>query len=406
MTPADLFQEAIAALNGHRLRATLSALGIIVGIATVIAALAIGEGARRAAYDDIGRLGIDNVFVRAVARPVEKGRPAAAPALTVRDLSDLTAQVPQVIGSAAIRSVRAEAVAAGRHDQAHLIGATPGWRAIGRPVLTAGRWISPVDVSARHRVAIVGDDLARVLFPDESPVGRRVFVAGTWFDIVGVSSPRAKAKPSSAIQAIDIGRAVFVPITAMDASLGAGDRIDVVEEIALQAESAAVVEAVAQRARRILQRRHDAASFEIVVPRELLNARLRAQRTFDGVLIGIGSLALLISGVGIMNIMLASVIERTQEIGVRRAFGARRRDVVVQFALEAGALCLIGGGLGVPTGAVLAAIVAWSVGWPIAISPAAVALALALAAGTGLAFSVYPARQAAGIDPAEALRAP
>ena len=140
------------------------------------------------------------------------------------------------------------------------------------------------------------------------------------------------------------------------------------------------------------------------MPRELLQARLRAQRTFNGVLAGIGALALLISGVGIMNIMLASVAARVQEIGVRRAFGARRNEIIAQFAIEAATLCVAGGAAGLPLGVLLSWVVAIAAGWPVSVSPFAVMAALVLATGVGLLFGVYPARVAAAVDPIEALR--
>ena len=157
----------------------------------------------------------------------------------------------------------------------------------------------------------------------------------------------------------------------------------------------------------IAARRHRVAppAYEIVVPRELLKARLRAQRTFNAVLIAIGALALLISGIGIMNIMLASVAERTQEIGVRRAFGARRSEVIIQFGIEAALLCMVGGAAGVPLGAVLSGIVALTAGWPVSLSLGAIGLALALATGVGLTFGLYPAMVAANVHPIDALRA-
>ena len=408
MTLQDVVGEATAALTAHRLRATLSSIGIVFGVATVVAAVAIAEGARRKATDEIGALGIDNVFVRAVVpasdAPVDAARPA--PALTLADARALGDAVPALAAVAAVRATRIDVVAAGGARPTPLVGVTASWRRIGEPALTAGRFITDADVRERSRVAVVGADTARLLSPG-AILGARIRVAGDWYRVVGViGTDAAPARRPSPIQPLDVARTIFVPVSAMDLSLGRGDAIERVSEIALRAGDPGAVANVAAIARALMRRRHpEPGAWELVVPRELLAARLRAERTFDAVLLGIGSLALLIGGVGIMNIMLASVVERTQEIGVRRALGATRRDVVCQFAAEAAALCLAGGAAGVPVGAALAALVAWLAAWPVAVSPAAVALALALSTLVGLIFGVYPARLAASIEPIDALRA-
>jgi putative ABC transport system permease protein len=254
---------------------------------------------------------------------------------------------------------------------------------------------------------VIGSGLATRLFADGDPVGRGVRAGDTWFLVVGVleavSRPSSRRQP---IHRLDANGALIVPLGAMDLALGSGDAPERVQEIAIRATASAAVERLAAAAAATLARRHPGApSWEIVVPRALLAARLRAQRTFGAVLAAIGGLALVISGVGIMNIMLASVAERTHEIGVRRAFGARRRDIVGQFAVEAALLCLAGGAAGVPAGALLALLVALAGGWPVAISGVSILLALGLAALVGLAFGIYPARLAARLDPVVALRA-
>ena len=255
---------------------------------------------------------------------------------------------------------------------------------------------------------MIGADAAMALFGGAPALGGRVRAAGNWYQIVGLigDHPGAAVKPSP-LQRVQLQSSVVVPVTAMDASLGEGDALDRVDEIAVRVASDQDVGRVASIVASVMGRRHaDATDYEIVVPRELLQARLRAQRTFNGVLIGIGGLALLISGIGIMNIMLASVAERTQEIGVRRAFGARRHDVVAQFAAEAALLCIAGGVVGLPVGAGLAGVIALLAGWPVSVSMTAVLLALSLSTTVGLVFGIYPARLAAAIQPVDALRAP
>jgi putative ABC transport system permease protein len=410
ISPRALAREAVTALMASRLRATLSATGIIVGIATVMTATEIGAGAREAALSEIGALGIDNVFVRAVALAPASGIPGrqrtAAPELTLTDADVIRQTLETAQAVSAARVADTEMKADSRRTTARLAGVTPGWHDVADPDLAAGRWWSADDIRLHRRVAVIGGGLARDLFGGIDPIGARVSAGDTWYYVVGTLRARASGASSGPIQSLDIDRALIVPLTTMDVSLGEGDAADRVGEIGIRLRGADEVERAAQIVTAILQRRHrDQSRYEVVVPRELLRARLRARRAFNVVLGGIGALALVISGVGIMNIMLANVSERTQEIGVRRAFGARRSAIIAQFAIEAVVLCAAGGVAGVPLGVALSAVVAVAAGWPVSLSPWAVLLALGLANAVGLVFGIYPAHVAANIEPVDALRA-
>jgi putative ABC transport system permease protein len=405
MNARELLDQARDGLVSNRLRASLSALGIVVGIGTVVASLAIGEGARRSAMADIGALGIDNVFVRAVAHADGPKSPSVAPELTIDDAFALSG-VSAIDEAASVRLVRGEVVAGTRRASAQVAGVTENWSRIANVDGVRGRWLTGEDVRTSRRVAILGSALARTVGADRDPIGLSISVNGEFFSVVGVLDASKHSAGAIALQSFGADAAVVVPISAMDQSLGAGDAIDRVSEVIVRAEPRSDVERVAKSVAGLLARRHPGATdrYELVVPHELLQARLRAQRTFDSVLLATGCIALIIAGVGIMNVMLASVTERRQEIGVRLAVGARRRDVVMQFTLEAGLLCLAGGALGVPLGALLSWIVSAFAGWPEAVSAGGVGLALVLAMSVGLAFGIYPAYLAASNDPVEALR--
>lgn len=436
MTRRPLIAQALRSLLAYRLRALLSSIGCVVGIATVVTALAIGEGARRVALDEIGALGIDNLFVRAVRASSASGEAHAgtaaplprAPTLTLDDARAIERRVADVKAVAAVRRARVEIANGSRRVSGSLLGVTTTWPRIASMYVERGRALNERDQRDRRRVGILGHALAMALFPAADPVGREVRAGDTWFRVIGVlDDASGRGTRRGTIQQHDPGLALIVPLAAMDISLGMGDAPDRVEEIVVQAADANAVSRVAASIDRALRRRAGHAStsasaspstpasasissstseppYEIVVPRQLLQARLRAQRTFTIVLLAVGGLALLISGIGVMNVMLGSVIERTHEIGVRRAFGARRRDIVTQFALEAVALCLAGGLVGVPLGAVLATLVARLAGWPTALSLFAIVVALGTATAIGLLCGIYPARLAARLDPAAALR--
>lgn len=399
----DQVVPALESLFAHRLRTTLSALGMVGGIATVVAAVAIGEGARREAVAEIGALGVNNLFVRAVRSA--DSTPAPAPALTVADARVLELSLPDIEAVAVLRSAPTTIETAAGREPATLVGVSPSWRAVLGARLRQGRWLTSADAVARRRVAVASEDMVARLFGTTEALGEPIRAGGVRYTLVGVLASRESSGRLAALQGFDSSRALYVPLGAMDLTLGAGDSIERVEQIALRTSGPAALKAASISVPAALSRRQLATgTFEVVVPRELLAARMRAERTFGIVLLAVGALALIISGVGIMNIMLASVAERAHEIGVRRAFGASRRDIAAQFAVEAAALCLAGGSVGVPAGALLSALIAHLAGWPVAVSVWAVGLSLALATAVGLACGIYPALRASKVDPVDALR--
>jgi putative ABC transport system permease protein len=416
VTIRDLFFEALDSLAAHRLRALLSVVGIVTGVATIIAALAITGGARRQAQTEIGALGIDNLIIRAVrdAGPWVGGgqgqrRKALTPVLTIADVEALRARFlrPSALPSpavSALRSVSDTASVSDRMVEVTVAGVTPEWRDTAGLTVSEGRWIDADDL--RARTVVLNLSVARVLFGDRSPIGQRIMAAGEWRTIVGVLSSGADRDVHSALQTLDPDRTLFVPLGSLDLSLGAGDSGDAVDEIVVRLSAGTDVARGAPAVSALLAARHpdDKAAYEVIVPQELLRTRLRAERSFHLLLFSIGGLALVISGVGIMNMMVASVTERAAEIGVRRAFGARRSAVIRQFATEAALISAAGGIVGIPLGTAAVVVVAQIAGWPVALSAASVIGSLGLALSVGLAAGVYPAHLAATLSPTDALR--
>jgi putative ABC transport system permease protein len=402
MTVRDLIREAVGSLASHRLRAMLAALGSVAGVGTVVAALAIASGAQRQAAADIGALGIDNIVIRAIA-PDDTRKEHPAPVLRVDDGPALSREFP---GStiAELRTLHDTASVADAHIPVTVAGVAREWRRTMGFSVAAGRWFGERDANAR--VAVAGAGLARTLFHGSDAIGRTVLAAGEWRTIVGVLASGGARSGAGAIHTLDSDGALFVPLATLDLSLGAGDSGDAVDEIVVRLPTGDDVVRGAAAVEAILRARHagEPGAFEIVVPRELLRVRLRSQRMAQMLLMAIGGLALFIGGIGILNIMVASVTERTAEIGVRRAVGAPRWSVLVQFAAEAALLGGAGGLAGVPIGALGAVSVAWIAGWPIALSGAAVMGALGMAFVVGLGAGIYPAHLAASVSPIDALR--
>ena len=405
-SPRDLIAQAMAALVSNRFRALLSTIGIVVGVATIVTAQAIGEGARRAALAEISAMGIDNVFVRGGQPNASRdSSPHPPPHLSLREMQLIHDSVEGAVAVGAVRAAWTDIVAEAGRANAWLSGVTPSTSALFDLTVASGRWLLDEDERSGKRVAVIGDALAHRMFGGADPLGVSVSAGGNWYTIVGRLDATAGGH-GRAWQQMPLDDALLVPLSTMDLRLGNGDALDRVQEIGVRLAGPLAVERGARAVSALLARRSTGdAQFEVIVPRELLRARLRAQRSFNAVVVGIGLLSLLISGVGIMNIMLASVTERTPEIGVRRAFGARRDEIVAQFACESALLCVAGGIAGLPLGAAFGGAVALLAGWPVTFTAGSVLLALTLAATTGLAFGIYPAWVAARIQPIDALRA-
>jgi putative ABC transport system permease protein len=387
--PRDRLALGLDSLRAHRLRSSLSVLGVVFGVAAVVAMASIGEGARRETLAQIEALGLDTFALR--PKPGTPSLPAALGA-------SLTSVVPGVVAVAPIAELKLSAEAGERRFDATALGTTPAYAAATRLALERGRFLADLDGPARARVAVLGAVAARRLFPLTEPLGQRFRMGPEWYTVVGVlherASPRARGLT---LRARDLNTSVLVPLAALRADAAA-------DEVVVRLAVGAGVVAASEVARALVKR-HAGHEPELTVPREILRQRLRAQRVFDVVTGAIAAIGLLVGGIGIMNVMLAAVAERTREVGVRRVAGATRRDVAVQFLLESSLLTLAGALLGTGLGIVAAHGIQRLAGWPTALSAATLALALLMALATGVGFGLYPALRAARLEPAEALRA-
>jgi len=400
MAPRVLLRLGLRSLLLHKLRSSLSILGVVFGVAAVVAMSSVGEGARRESLEQIAGLGIDSVTVR-TRRPPPGSPPEAG--LRLRDAESAAAVVPGVIASAPLREATLAVEAGARRTEAVVVGTTPGYRAAARLPLAAGRFLTALDVQDRKRVAVLGAAVARAVLPLGEPLGARVLLGGDWYQVVGVlegrSSPRGRPGP---IRTRDVNRTVFVPLPSLDR--GSDPRPDGIDEIVLRVADADRVGPAAEVVKSLLRRTTGGEAFDVIVPREILRQRERTQRVFNVVTGAIAAISLLVGGIGIMNIMLASVAERTREVGVRRALGATRRDIALQLLVESSLLTTAGGVLGALLGIGGSFAIHHYAEWPTAIAPLMLAVALLMALGVGIGFGFYPAWYAAQLQPMEALR--
>jgi putative ABC transport system permease protein len=401
MSPAlvVLLRLAARSLRLHKLRSSLSILGVVFGVAAVVAMSSVGEGARRETLAQIAALGIDTVTLK--PQPAQPGEPISS--LPLATAESLRRVVPGLRAVAPLRVAELAADAGGRSTPVVVLGTTPAYADAARLELAAGRFLAELDVGDRKRVAVLGASVVRALFPLTGPLGERLRLGGDWYQVIGVleerASPRARG---SAIRARDLNRAVIVPLPALDR--GQSRQADGADEIVLRLGTPEAVEPAALVAQAVVRRTTGGSNPELLVPREILRQRERSQRVFNVVTGAVAAISLLVGGIGIMNIMLASVAERTREVGVRRALGARRRDVAAQFLVESSLLTATGGLLGSALGLVGAVLIQSFAGWPTAVHPLMLLVALLVALGVGIGFGFYPAWHAAGLDPVEALR--
>jgi putative ABC transport system permease protein len=410
----------VKSLRLHKLRSFLTVLGVVFGVGSVIVMLAIGEGIRHDAVERIKALGASNVIVRSV-KPASgaangEGAGAIRYGLTLRDLERIVATVPTLAAVTAVRDHRRSMTNHDRTMEGRVVGVTPGYQEVGGLSLAQGRFITPMDVERCNAVAVLGATVSERLFPLEDPLGKTIRLGpDQYYRVIGVIRPRAvSAEKSDGGATEDLNVDVYVPFdtdqkrfgetVAFDQSLGMPPEKLEIRQITLTVSDTKFVKRAAGLVAQILVEAHPRQDFVITVPLDLLEKAEQTQRMFTLVLSAIASISLVVGGIGIMNIMLATVTERTKEIGLRRALGAQRRDIIVQFLIETIVLTSIGGLFGVLLGLVLSLQVTHWAGISTLIRFWSPLLAFSTSLIVGLVFGIYPARRAAMMDPIEALR--
>ena len=403
MRPSDLFQEIYHALSANKVRSGLTILGIVIGIASVIAMIAIGTGASATIQSSIQGLGSNLLtiipgFIQPGRGIVSSGR-GSAQTLKNED-ADILRQIQGIAEISPELQRRFQIVSpAGNNTNSTVIGALPDY-ALVRNVTTAnGSFITDGHVRSLSRVAVLGPTAATDLFADQDPLGKTIRISKVNFKVIGVLA----AKGSSGFFNPD--DTVFVPLSTMQKILAGADYLST---IAVSVQTKELMPQVQDDATAALAAKHrvDPASpdFSIVSQADIIGTLTHVTRTFTIFPASIAGISLVVGGIGIMNMMLTTVTERTREIGLRKAIGAKKRDISMQFLAEAVLLTFLGGIIGVALGWSISFAVSRLAGIATSVSPASVALAFGVSAGIGIIFGYYPARRAASLNPIDALR--
>jgi putative ABC transport system permease protein len=410
-----LFQDvglAFQNLGQRKLRSFLTMLGMIFGVAAVVSMLSIGAGAQQEVLAAIEQLGVHNLIVEAKDIPdsTELGRlRKISPGLTRQDVRVILANVS---GLAAVsprkRVTPGSMLPKPQQEMPVVYGVSPAYRSIAGLRVIGGRFFDDLENENADPVCVLGEGAKENLFPQHEALGQSLKINEQWFRIIGIVGPQLAVQSElSGLKSQDLNNLIYAPLESVTYRLE--DRMsylrDEIDGLYVQLENTADSGLVAGIVRGLLNSSHrNAGDFSLVIPAELLAQQMRMQQIFEMVMVAIASISLLVGGIGIMNIMLASILERTHEIGVRRAVGARRSDVMRQFLVEAILISFVGGLLGVGGGFGISRLVAMMAGWSTIVTLNSIMLAFAVSVSVGMIFGIYPAAKAAYLDPVEALR--
>jgi putative ABC transport system permease protein len=403
MRTSTLIKVATQSILKNKMRTMLTMLGIIIGVGAVIVMVAVGQGARSSIRDQINNLGTNMIVIMPGSSQqggVSQGA-GAFNTLTVKDAEKLANEHPGLAAVSPVVVTRGQVVASGRNWRTTVNGVDTGYQKIRDWGVTSGDFFGEDDVRAMRKVAVIGATVAENLFPGEDPLGQRLQIRGVPFDVVGVLAKKGQTATGN-----DQDDVIVVPYTTAQTRLSGFARIP---QILASTHTPAEIPAAQEEIRILMRESHrlydnDPDDFTVRNQTELAEAAESSTRVMTMLLAAIASISLLVGGIGIMNIMLVSVTERTREIGIRLAIGARGSDVLTQFLVESIVMSLLGGLVGLAFGIGGAQLLGHITGWSTAISPLIVAIALGFSAAVGIFFGFYPARKAAALNPIEALR--
>ncbi len=432
MNKYENFLIGLKELKANKLRTSLTMLGIIFGVGAVIAMLSIGEGARQETIEQIELMGTNNIIIREkpVTAQERKSKTSFSPGLNLKDAVSIKELNPFIEYVSPQRESINKIIYKSTLLEKKLIGTYQNYFSINNSHLSSGEYFKNSHIEQYANVCVIGHGIKEMLFKFENPLGKQIKIDDLWFTIIGVMA--SKNVTSSGIESLGLrnfNEDIYIPLTTMIYKVGknnptmagpgaiAGnfifpslntmqnyDRISV-NQIVVKIKKDVSITQAENLISRILERRHyGVPDYEVIVPEQLLEQKQKTQRIFNVVMGAIAGISLLVGGIGIMNIMLANILERTKEIGIRRAVGATKYDILYQFMYEAMTMSIVGGILGILTGFLLTSLVTGYAGWRTIISPFSIVLAFFVSVVVGLVFGIYPAKKAAEENPIESLR--
>lgn len=410
MISKESFLISLDGLKIHKLRSILTMLGIIFGVAAVIAMLSVGEGAKREALEKFKVLGVNNIIVRDKKlsdKELEEVRAKFSVGLTIKDAEAISDIVPTVELIAPQAEIDAEVKYEDKSAKVTLVGVTHTYEKILNYIPRVGFFLNDDHHKREVNVCVLGADVANKLFPMENPIGKMVKIQDQWFEVIGIMDTKALfTETVGELAARNLNQDVYIPLSSFLRRFEKENQLtSQIDQLTLKVLNSDELVSTAEVIKKILQRRHyNNDDFDIVIPYELLKQEEKERRIYNIVLGSIAAISLLVGGIGIMNIMLATVLERTREIGIRRAVGARKREILIQFLFEAVGLSLVGGLIGIILGITMSLIISSFAEFKTAITPISVFVAFLVSATVGIIFGTFPARNAANVNPVEALR--
>ena len=406
----ESIRVAVYGLRDHKFRSFLTMLGIIFGTASVIAMISIGEGAKKQAMTKYQDLGVNNIIIRDkdfTDTELEQVRTKFSQGLSLADTKAISEIVPGVKGVAPQSEAKLDAMFEDKSSKATVIGVTPEVTNILNYRMDKGIFIDMDHYERQLKVCVLGANIARELFSYEDPVGRNIKLGDQWFEVAGVLKTKALfTETIGELAARDLNNDVYIPLSTFGKRIPKSNvLLSELKQVAVKLESSGRLLESADIIKSILTRRHfNNDDFSIIIPYELMEQEKRESRIYNLLLASIAAISLIVGGIGIMNIMLASVLERTQEIGIRRAVGGRRSDIMGQFVTEAMAMSITGGLIGVFLGIVLSLGIGLLTEVKTSLTLYSIFIAFSFSVIVGITFGYLPAKRAADLKPIESIR--
>ena len=401
---------AILGLIDHKFRSFLTILGIIFGTASVIAMVAIGEGAKKQALAKYQDLGVSNIIVREkelTDQELEEVRMKFSKGLSLEDAEAIANIVPGVVEVAPQAEIQLEAQLGDRSAKCAVIGITPDILQVLNYQTERGTFVDQDHYTRQLKVAVLGSSISNHLFRYEDPIGQQVKLGDQWFEVVGVMQPKALfTETVGELASRDLNNDVYIPLSTMNQRIQKTNQYaSEINQLTVKLSNSRELPESAKVIRSILDRHHfNNDDYSIIVPYELMKQEEKESRIYNILLASIAAISLIVGGIGIMNIMLASILERTREIGIRRAIGGRKKDILKQFITEAVVLSITGGIIGVFLGIFLSLGITWGTEIKTSITLYSIVIAFGFSVLVGITFGFLPAKRASNLSPIESIR--